>query len=112
VLLHTLATTAIDDIGIPVFPLICDETPAILGPNYEISFGDRSIETVIEIPNSFERSQGSVSNPWAEINTPQHANSRDPKTRNAVICSGIESILRSNGYDGIEDEITKLPEPT
>jgi hypothetical protein len=80
---------------------ICDAThTAILGPNYEISFGDRSLETVIEIPSSFERPQDAYSNPWGEINTPEGTDSHDPKARDFVIHSGIESILHNNGYDG------------
>jgi hypothetical protein len=111
--LHTLATTAIDEIGRAVFPLVCEETtPTILGPNYQINFGDRSLEACVEIPESFERPQGAQNIPWAEINTPEDRDSRDLVVRDTVIREGIQKTLRNNGYDRIEDEIAELPIPT
>ncbi len=111
--LHTLATTAIDEIGRAVFPLICEEpTPTILGPNYQINFGDRSLETCVEIPASFERPQDRQNIPWVEINTPGDRDSRDRVVRDTVIREGVQKALRNNGYDRIEDEIAKLPVPT
>jgi hypothetical protein len=110
--LHTLATTAIDEIGGAVLPLVCEETmPTILGPNYQINFGDRSLETCVEIPESFERPQDARNIPWAEINTPEDRDSRDLVVRDTVIREGIQKALRNNGYDRIEDEIAKLPVP-
>lgn len=42
-LLHVLAKAAVDEIAGAVFPPLCGEgKPAIIGPNYEISFGDRT----------------------------------------------------------------------
>jgi hypothetical protein len=111
--LHTLAATAIDEIGRKVFPLVCEETtPMILGPNYQINFGDRSLEASVEIPESFERPQDTRNIPWAEINTPDDRDSRDLVVRDTVIREGIQKTLRNNGYDRIEDEIAKLPVPT
>lgn len=111
--LHTLATTAVDEIGRAIFPLVCEETtPTILGPNYQINFGDRSLETCVEIPESFERPQDTRDIPWAEINTPEDSDSRDIVVRDTVIREGIQKALRNNGYDRIEDEIAKLPVPT
>ena len=111
--LHALASTAIDEIGGTVFPLVCEEiTPKILGPNFQINFGDRSLETLVQIPDSFERQKDASSSPWAEIRTPEDRDPRDLVVRDAVIREGIQKILRSNGYDRIEDEIAKLPSPT
>ncbi len=111
--LHTLATAAIDEIGRAVFPLVCeDTTPTILGPNYQINFGDRSLETCVEIPESFERPQDAQNIPWVEINTPEDRDSRDQLVRDTVIREGIQKALRNNGYDRIEDEIANLPVPS
>ncbi|MFI5091055.1 MAG: TIR domain-containing protein [Terriglobales bacterium] len=112
-LLHVLGRAAVDEIASVVFPMLCVEgTPAIVGPNYEISFGDRSLNATIALPSSFERPANAVSNPWAEINTPEDSDSRDLTARDAVIRKGLEKILRSNEYDGMEEAIVKLPAPT
>jgi hypothetical protein len=86
--------------------------PMILGPNYQINFGDRSLETCVEIPESFDRPQDTPKIPWAEINTPVDHNSRDLVVRDSIIREGIQKVLRSNGYDRIEDAIAELPFPT
>jgi len=85
--------------------------PAIAGPNYEISFGDRSLDKMVELPSTFERVVDAPSNPWAEINTPENTDPRDVAARDEVIRNGLEKLLRSNGYDEIEDEIARLPIP-
>jgi hypothetical protein len=111
--LHILATAAIDEIGRAVFPLVCeDTTPTILGPNHQINFGDRSLETCVEIPGSFERPQDAQNIPWVEINTPEDRDSRDQLVRDTVIREGIQKALRNNGYDRIENEIANLPVPS
>ncbi len=111
--LHLLGKAAVDEIASVVFPLLCAETaPTIIGPNYEISFGDRSLDTTVNIPGSFERPANAISNPWAEINTPEGNDPRDLTARDAVIRRGLEKVLRNNEYDEIEDEIAKLPVPT
>ena len=112
-LLHILAATVVEEVGAAVFPLVCrDATPMILGPNYQINFGDRSLETCVEIPESFDRPQNTPNIPWAEINTPADNNSRDLVVRDTIIREGIQKVLRSNGYDRIEDAIAELPFPT
>jgi hypothetical protein len=104
--------TAIDEIGSTVFPLVCEETrPKILGPNFQINFGDRSLDTLVQIPDTFERPKDASSSPWAEIRTPEDRDPRDLVVRDTVIREGIQKILRSNGYDRIEDEIAKLKVP-
>jgi hypothetical protein len=111
--LHVLGRTAVDEIASQIFPMLCAEgTPAIVGPNYEINFGDRSLNTTVALPSSFERPTDAMSNPWAEINTPEDSDPRDIAARDAIIRNGLEKLLRSNEYDGIEDEIAKLPAPT
>lgn len=110
--LHMLGKTAVDEIGAVVFPHVCDEqTPSLQGPNYEIQFGDRSLDTAVVIPSSFERPANAVSNPWAEINTPEGIDSRDVGTRDTVIRGGLDQILNSNEYHEFEDYIAKLPPP-
>ena len=112
-LLHVLAKAAVDEIASAVFPLFYTEgKPAIIGPNYEISFGDRTLDTTVDLPSSLERPANAVSNPWAEINTPEGNDPRDLKARDAVIRRGLEKVLRNNEYDEIEDEIAKLRVPT
>jgi hypothetical protein len=111
--LHKLGIAAVDEIGSAVFPIVCmEDMPAIVGPNYEINFGDRTLDTTVDLPSSFERPANAVSNPWAEINTPEDSDPLNLTARDAVIRKGLEKILRSNEYDGIEDEIAKLPKPT
>lgn len=110
--LHILANTVVDELGGTVFPVVCKQAaPPILGPNYEISFGDRSLNTTVEIPHSFERTQDAYNNQFAEINTPEDCDPRDQAVRDAVIRSGLQKVFRSNGYDRIEAEIAKLPDP-
>jgi predicted nucleotide-binding protein len=113
-LLHILAKSAIDDIGKAVFPLVCEDyEPMVIGPNYEIGFGDRSLNTLLTIPNSFEAPQHLYNIQSAEINTPEDSDQYDLTARDIVIRSGIEAILRSNEYDGFEDYVAKLsPPPT
>lgn len=112
-LLHTLATTVIEEIGTAVFPLVCeDAAPTILGPNYQINFGDRSLETCVEIPESFDRPQDAPNIPWAEINTLDDHDSRSLIVRDTIIREGIQKVLRNNGYDRIEDAIAELPLPS
>jgi predicted nucleotide-binding protein len=111
--LHVLGRAVVDEIASVIFPMLCAEgMPAIVGPNYEISFGDRSLDTTVALPSSFERPANAVCNPWAEINTPEDSDPLDLAARDAVIRKGLEKLLRSNEYDGIEDEIAKLPAPT
>jgi predicted nucleotide-binding protein len=111
--LHMLGRAVVDEIASVIFPMLCAEgMPAIVGPNYEISFGDRSLDTTVTLPSSFERLAEAVGNPWAEINTPINSDPLDLTARDAVIRKGLEKLLRSNEYDGIEDEIAKLPAPT
>ncbi len=111
--LHVLGRAVVDEIASVIFPMLCAECmPAIVGPNYEISFGDRSLDTTVALPSSFERPANAVSNPWAEINTPEGSDPLDLAARDEVIRKGLEKLLRSNEYDGIEDEIAKLPAPT
>ena len=112
-LLHVLAKAAVDEIATAVFPLLCAESkPAIIGPNYEISFGDRTLDTTVNLPSSFERPANAVSNPWAEINTPEGSDPRDLTARDTIIRRGLEKVFRNNEYDEIEDEIAKLPIPS
>jgi hypothetical protein len=112
-LLHTISKTVIDEIAATVFPLIYkDLIPPIVGPNYEIQFGDRELDNLVQIPSSFKRPDGAQSSPWANINTPEDSDARDLDARDAVLRTGLESTFRSNEYDGIEDEIAKLPRPT
>lgn len=111
--LHTLTATAIDEIGSTVLPLVCGETtPKILGPNYQINFGDRSLDTFVRIPDGFERPTDAPNIPWAEIRTSEDLDPRNLAARDTVIRDGLQKTLRSNGYDRIEDEIAKLPVPT
>ncbi len=111
--LHVLGRAAVDEIASVIFPMLCGEdSPAIVGPNYEISFGDRSLDTTVDLPSSFERSANAISNPWAEINTPEGSDPRDLAARDVVIRKGLEQVLRNNEYDEIENEIAKLPSPT
>jgi len=110
--LHVLGRAAVDEIASAIFPMLCAEgMPAIVGPNYEISLGDRSLETTVYLPSSFERPANAVSNPWAEINTPEGSDPRDLAARDVVIRKGLEQVLRNNEYDEIEDEIAKLVIP-
>jgi hypothetical protein len=110
--LHILARTAVDEIASTTFPSICGQTASpILGPNYEISFGDRTLDGFVEIPSGFERPQGSCNNPGAEINTPEDSDAQDLAARDAVIRDGMQKIFRQNSYDKIEDEIASLPRP-
>lgn len=112
-LLHVLAKAAVDEIAGAVFPPLCGEgKPAIIGPNYEISFGDRTLDAMVDLPSSFERPGNAISNPWAEINTPEGNDPRDLTARDTVIRRGLEKVLRNNEYDEIEDEIAKLLVPT
>ncbi len=111
--LHVLGRAAVDEIASVIFPMLCAEgMPAIVGPNYEISFGDRSLDATVALPSNFEGPANAVGNPWAEINTPENSDPLDLAARDAVIRKGLEKLLRSNEYDGIEDEIAKLPAPT
>jgi hypothetical protein len=55
-LLHNLAQTSVDELGSTVFPLVCEHpTPPMLGLNFELSFGDRALNTAVQIPASFKR---------------------------------------------------------
>jgi hypothetical protein len=111
-LLHTLSRTAVEDLVSAVFPLIYkDLVPRILGPNYEIQLGDRTLESFVQIPATFRRPNDAQSLPWANINTPDDSDAYDLGARDAVLRQGLEAALRNNGYDGIEDEISKLPVP-
>jgi hypothetical protein len=111
-LLHSLATTTVDQLGSVVFPLTCeDPSPRILGPNYELSFGDRSLNTTIQIPADFSRPSGAHDLPWATINTLEDVDAHDLVARDSVLRQGIESMLRQNEYDGIEAEIAGLSMP-
>jgi len=111
-LLHILATTAVDELSSAVFPLVCEEpSPPILGPNYELRFGDRSLTTTVQIPSGFTRPSTAQDMPWANISTPEGADARDLPSRDAVLRHGIESMLRQNEYDGIEAEIAQLSMP-
>jgi hypothetical protein len=111
-LLHNLAKTAVDELGSVVFPLVCENLlPPILGPNFEISFGDRSLNTMVQLPASFKRPQAAHDMPWANINTPEDTDAHDLALRDAVLRHGIESMLRQNEYDQIETEIAELPIP-
>lgn len=111
-LLHVLARTAVDEIARTTFPLVCGQNPSsILGPNYEISFGDRTLDELVEIPSSFERPRGPCNNPGAEINTPEDSDAQNLADRDAIIRDGMQKIFRQNGYDRIEDEIASLPGP-
>lgn len=50
-LLHTLSKTVIDDLASAVFPPIYkDAVPPIVGPNYEIQFGDRTLDKLCSDP--------------------------------------------------------------
>ncbi len=111
-LLHVLAKAAVDEISSAVFPLLYEEgEPAIIGPNYEIGFGDRTLDTTVDLPSSLERPANAVSNPWVEINTPEGSDPRDLTARDIIIRRGLEKVLRNNEYDEIEGEIAKLPIP-
>jgi hypothetical protein len=111
-LLHILSKTAIDEIAAAVFPLIYkDRTPLIVGPNYEIQFGDRELDNLVQIPSSFKRPDEARNSPWANINTPEGSDASDLEARDTVLRAGFESVFRSNEYDGIEDEIAKLLTP-
>jgi hypothetical protein len=110
--LHLLGKAAVDEIASVVFPMLCAEgRRALVGPNYEISFGDRSLNTTVDIPSSFSRPANAVNNHSAEINTPEGSDPRDPTARDTIIRRGLEKMLRNNEYDEIEDEIAKLPLP-
>lgn len=107
--LRMLGRTIVDEIGQSVIPLVSQsDSPQLLGPNYEIAFGDRSLETLVEIPPNFEQPQDSYRHIGAEINTPATSDAVDVSERDLVIREGIQTILRNNGYDRIEDEVAKL----
>jgi hypothetical protein len=102
----------VDEIAATVFPLIYEDlAPPIIGPNYEIQFGDRGLDNFVQIPSSFTRPYGAQSLPWANINTPEDSDARDLDARDVVLHAGLESVFRSNEYDGIEHEIAKLSSP-
>jgi hypothetical protein len=109
-LLHTLAWTVIDDLGRAVFPLIFDwKAPSLVGPNFEIDFGDRALTEMILLPSHYERPAGAQDSPWANINTPVGTPLDDRQSLDAVIRTGLVSILRQNEFDGMEDDIAGLP---
>jgi hypothetical protein len=111
-LLHSLAATAVDELGSAIFPLVCEESsPRILGPNYELSFGDRALHAAIQIPADFARPTTAHDLPWANINMPEDDDARDLTTRDTILRRGIESMLRQNEYNGIEATIAALPLP-
>lgn len=108
-MLHMIAKSGVDEVAEAVFPLVYkDGVPPMYGPNYEIQFGDRTLENMVRMPSGFTRPRDARSNGWAEISTPEDSNPRDLAARNSVIRDGIEKVLRSNGYDGIEGDIAKL----
>jgi hypothetical protein len=111
-LLHALAMTTVDQLASAVFPLVCeDSSRKILGPNYELSFGDRSLNNAIEIPDGFTRPATAHDMPWANINAPEDADAHDLGARDALLRRGIESMLRQNEYDGFEAAVAGLPMP-
>jgi hypothetical protein len=108
-LLHTLSQTAIDDLAATVLPLIYKGLlPPIIGPNYEIQFGDRTLEDLVRIPASFRRPEEAQSLGWANIDTPEDSDAQDVAARRVVLRRGLGSIFRSNEYDHIEDAIANL----
>lgn len=108
-LLHILARSAIDEIGRQVFPLIFDEEPALVGPNFEISFGDRTLTDLIVLPLHFDRPPTANDTPWVYINTPEGTPLDDPLPLDNVIRNGLASMLRQSEFDGFEDDIAGLP---
>lgn len=65
----------------------------------------------VQIPVSFRRPSEAQSLGWANINTPEDSDARDITARDSVLRRGLESVLRSNEYDDIEDDIEDLPVP-
>jgi len=110
-LVHDLARTAIDELADALCPVMLDRDAALVGPNFELSFGDRSVDDLVSIPDSFQRPSDAQSVPWANINTPEEDDARDPTVRDEVIREGLASMLRQNGYDGFESDIAGLPDP-
>ncbi len=93
-LLHMIAKSAVDEVAEAVFPLIYkDSVPPMYGPNYEIQFGDRSLENLVRMPSGFTRPRDARSNGWAEVNTPEDSDPHDLAARDSVICGGIEKVL-------------------
>lgn len=94
-LLHNLGKTLVDEVGRAVFPLVCEDiAPPIVGPSYEIDFGDRSLDTLVQIPSGFTRPPSAHNYPWASIDTPEQDDSRDLASRDSVLRRGIEKVLR------------------
>jgi hypothetical protein len=111
-LLHTMARTAIEEVGAEVFPLIfAANQPVLLGPNFEISFGDRTLSDLVRLPQNFDRPSTAHDVPWAYINAPDGTNSRDVRGLDEVIRQGLASMLRQSEFDGIEGDIAALPIP-
>lgn len=111
-LLHILARTAVEEIGSVIFAEICEQpTPPMLGPNYEISFGQRKLETLALIPAAVHRPHDALATQGAEINSPEGTDACDLAARDTVIRNGLQKALRSNGYDHIEREIEGLQVP-
>ena len=111
-LLHVLAKTAIEEVGAEVFPLIFgDREPSLVGPNFEISFGDRTLSDLVRLSEKYDRPSTGYDTPWVCINTPEETNAREVQQRDEVIRQGLASMLRQSEYDGIEGDIAALSLP-
>jgi len=111
-LLHRLAKTAIEEVGAEVFPLIFgDRQPSLVGPNFEISFGDRTLSDLVRLSQNYDRPSTANDTPWVYINTPDGTDARDVRQRDGVIRQGLASMLRQSEFDGIEGDIAALPIP-
>ncbi len=66
-LLHTLAKSIVDDVAGTVFPAIYeDAVPLMFGPSFEIQFGDRTLEDLLEMAPGFTRPREARSSGWAK----------------------------------------------
>ena len=111
-MLHVLAKTTIDEVGAEVFPLIFgDRQPSLIGPNFEINFGDRTLSDLVRLSQNYDRPSTAYDTPWVYVNTPEETNAREVRQRDEVIRQGLASMLRQSEYDGIEGDIAALSLP-
>lgn len=109
-LLISMTTSAVDQVGATVLPLLVDTPMRLVGPNIEIQFGDRPVEQILNMPPTFERPEGASGGLGADIRTPDGLDSYDSTERSRLIRRGITSMLRQNGYDNVEGWENAVPD--